>query len=141
MNLQCDEEDVLYGGKAADVLDDMDYIMQLQCEYGKEHRYLMVCLQTLTGFDDQLLEDFVVDEDGIVALSDTYSALFTVFSLQGVKMWCDGDFPNALEAFKSSLHALARCCYITGNYVQIRNTRRNIASVLRSMNRAEEEEE
>lgn len=138
INLQCDEEDVLYGSKAADVLDDMACIMQLQCDYGRAHRYLMVRLQTLTGFDDPLLEDFVVDEDGIGALSDTYSALFTVFSLQGVKMWCEGDFANALEAFKSSLHALDRCCYIGGNYVQIRNTRRNVASVLRSMKREEE---
>ena len=55
INLQCDEEDVLYGSKAADVLDDMACIMQLQCDYGRAHRYLMVRLQTLTGFDDPLL--------------------------------------------------------------------------------------
>ena len=141
MNLKSDDENVLYGGKAADVLDDMACIMMLKCDYGKAHRYLMVRLQTLTGFDDPLFEDFVVDEESIAALSDTYSALFMVFNLQAVKMWCENDFPNALEAFKSALNVLERCCYITGNYVQIQNTRRNIACVLRSMKRGQEAEE
>ena len=81
MNLKSDDENVLYGGKAADVLDDMACIMMLKCDYGKAHRYLMVRLQTLTGFDDPLFEDFVVDEESIAALSDTYSALFMVFNL------------------------------------------------------------
>jgi tetratricopeptide (TPR) repeat protein len=138
INVQHDSTDMIYGDKAADVLDDMACIMQLSFNYQKAYMYLMIRLQTLTGLQDPLLEDFVATDDDNMVLSDTHSAMYTILNLQAEMLRSEGKLADALEAFESALQMLHRCLLIADNHVQIANTRRNIASVLRALNRGPE---
>ena len=140
INLKHESETLIYSLQAADVLGDMACIMQLLCDYKAAYQYEMVRLGTLTGYERPLFEDFELqcDDKHNLALSDSYSALFTILHLQAVKMQDAGKLSDALEAFESALKMLERCFLIADNHVQIRNTRRNVACVLRALNRGAE---
>ena len=140
INVKHESEALIYSLQAADVLGDMACIMQLRCDYKKAYQYEMVRLGTLTGYELPLFEDFELQDDDKhnLALSDTYSALFTILNLQAGKMQCEGKLSDALEAFESALKMLDRCVLIADNHVQITQTRRNIACVLRALSRGAE---
>ena len=137
-------EDGQYADEAADVVDDMACILQQQGDYKKAFMYEMIRLQTITGLEVPLEVSFFVRHDGKddglydQVLTDTHSALFTILHMEALKMQREGDLPKAFKSFESALAMLDRCFLIPDNYVQMRNTRRNMASVLRSMNRPQE---
>lgn len=138
INFQHGSVEMIHADKAADVLDDMACIMQLLCDYKKAYMYLMIRLQTLTGIEDPLLEDFVAADGDNLVLSDTHSAMFTILKLQAVRLENDGKLSDALEALESALQMLHRCLLISDNHLQIASTRRHIASVLRKLKRGAE---
>ena len=137
-------EDGQYADEAADIVDDMACILQQQGDYKKAFMYEMIRLQTITGLEVPLEVSFFVRHDGKddglydQVLTDTHSALFTILHMEALKMQREGDLPKAFKSFESALAMLDRCFLIPDNYVQMRNTRRNMASVLRSMNRPQE---
>jgi tetratricopeptide (TPR) repeat protein len=138
INVQHGCADMIHADKAADVLDDMACIMQLMCDYKKAYMYLMIRLQTLTGLEDPLLEDFVAADGDNLVLSDTHSAMFTILKLQAERLEGEGKLSDALEALESALQMLHRCLLISDNHLQIASTRRSIASILRKLKRGAE---
>lgn len=146
LNVREAVEDGRYADEAADIVDDMACILQEQGDYQKAFMYEMIRLQTLTGLESPLDVSFIMrhdeDDHGIYdqALTDTHSALFTILNLEALKMQRDGDLPKALKSFESALAVLERCFLMPDNYVQVRNTRRNMACVLRAMNQSKEAE-
>ena len=132
-----------YLGEASDITDDMSCITQKLGRNGDACKYQNLRLQTLTSIECPL-ESFVdpehLDQDGdeILVLRDAYSTMAAFCIENGAELQRQGQPTLALGCFDSTHDFLRHCSLFSQNHVQVKNVRRNLASVFRELNRTQE---
>ncbi len=158
-----------YFAETTDILSDMSCIMQKLDRFTDAYTCEKRRLQILVGVDSPLEcflnpDNFDLEGDEILVLRDSYSAMAalcmaTAGQLQiahGLEL-CFSDMEGinvhdlhapgannlklALSSLKETYAYLRHCSLFSEEHVQIRNVRRNIAAILRRLDRAQEAEQ